>query len=291
MTERTGTNGSRVWTTVRLLLVVALVMLLWVAARRSHAFVARHPAFVVDPAAAVARAPAEWLTGDDLSSMREASGLLGRRFSFFTPGLEGIFRRGYEGSPWVRRVTDVRLVYPNRVAVGLEVRKPVCGVPTADGRGIYLIDESGVRLPGVRSEPPRGLSRPFLTLTGVTGNAPEPGKVWSGQVWEGAAVAEELTELAPEVLHAIDLVSMDVSNVGGRVDRIESEIVLLTKAGVRIHWGRSRHSKYADLEPDLETRFERLRHALKAYPRLAGVRLVKLQYDELYVIPGAPGAP
>ena len=60
MTERTGTQGSRIWTMVRFLLVVALVLLLWVAARRSHAFVARHPAFTVDPAAAVARAPAEW---------------------------------------------------------------------------------------------------------------------------------------------------------------------------------------------------------------------------------------
>ncbi|MEN8151845.1 MAG: hypothetical protein ABFS86_18670 [Planctomycetota bacterium] len=291
MTERTGTQGSRIWTTVRLLLVVALVMLLWVAARRSHAFVARHPAFIVDPAAAVARAPAEWLTGEDLVHMREASGLLGRRFSFFTPGLEGIFRRGYEGSPWVRRVTDVRLLYPNRVAVAVEVRKPVCGVPTANGRGMYLIDESGVRLPGIRTGPPRGIGEPFLVLTGVTGLPPEPGEVWSGQVWEGAAVARDLTRLERSVLSILDLTSLDVSNVDGRIDKGESEITLVTKSGVRIEWGRSRHARYAEFGPDVDEKFELIRQALRAYPRLAGLATVKLHYDQLYIVQAPSGAP
>jgi len=286
--EGTGTNGSRIWIAVRLLLVIALVMLLWVAARRSHAFVARHPAFVVDPAATVAHSPAPWLTRDDLLSIREGSGLLGRRFSFFTPGLDGIFARGYEGSPWVRRVTAVRLVYPNRVNVGLLVRKPVCGVP-APGDWMILVDETGVRLPGLRSGPPDGVARPFLSLAGVTGNPPEPGEVWSGQVWEGAAVAVDLLGLAPRVIREAGVAAIDVSNVGGRVDRVAAEIVLTTKSGVRIEWGRSRRSRLGSLDPSIEDKFRRLRRALRAYPRLGGVKTVKLQYDELYVVPVTPG--
>jgi len=279
---------SRIWTTVRLLLLVALVMLLWVAARRSHAFVARHPAFLVDPAATVAAAPAPWLLRSDLDSIRAGSGLLGRRFSFFTPGLEGIFERGYSGSPWVRRVTGVRLVYPNRVNVGLEVRKPVAGVPVSGG--VILVDEAGVRLPGVRKAPPEGLGSPFLTLAGVTGNPAAAGEVWSGQVWEGAAVAFDLGGLDPDLLRRAGIVSVDVGNVGGRANGVSAEIVLATTSGVRIEWGRSRRSRLGSLDPPLTDKVKHLKRALRAYPRLSGVKTVKLQYDELYVVPVVPGA-
>jgi cell division septal protein FtsQ len=264
-------------------------MLLWVAARRSHAYVARHPAFVVDPAAAVAHSPAPWLDRDDLESIREDSGLLGRRFSFFTPGLDRIFEEAYESSPWVRRVTGVRLVYPNRVYVALEVRRPVCAVPWRS-RGLLLVDENGVRLPGVRSRPPPGLSKPFPRLLGVTGRPVAPGEVWSGQVCEGAAVALDLTGMPEALKRAVPIAAIDVGNVGGRKDRVESEIVLVTDSGVRIEWGRSRRSPLGDLDPPVTDKFLRLEQALRAYPGLRGVGTVKLQYDALYTIPAAPGA-
>jgi hypothetical protein len=281
-------GGGRIWGTVRLLLIVALVLLVWAGARKSHAWVASHPAYVVDPGFARVLAPAPWLTREDLDSIREDSGLVGRRYSFFTPGLADRFREGYAASPWVKSVTGVRLVYPNRVDVGLVVRRPVTGVPS--GGRLVLVDASGIRLPGSRQGPPEGLAGTFYPLAGVSGPPPKAGEVWSGQVYEGVAVALSLADAPAGLLDDAGVVAVDVTNVGGRTTLAEPEVVLLTRAGVRIEWGRSKRSPLATLDPSDEDKFLRLSQALVAYPRLDGLAVVRLQFDALYTVPKKTGS-
>jgi hypothetical protein len=251
---------------------------LWAGARRAHVWVASHPRFVVDPAYAKVRVRAPWIGATELDQIRRESGLLGKRYSFFTPNLTGIFEEGYARSSWVRRVIGAKRRYPNRVDVLLEIREPIAGIRLG-GDDIHLVDEDGVRLPGTWRDPPV----PVWTLTGVAEPPGAAGRVWSEPVRHGASVALDLRGIRPEVARAAGILSLDVGNVGGRIDARHPEIVLRAASGARVEWGRSRLSPRAALDPAPALKLERLAQVLRAYPRLRGLKSVKLQFHEIYL--------
>jgi len=251
---------------------------LWAGARRAHVWVASHPRFVVDPAYATVRVRAPWIGVAELDQIRRESGLLGKRYSFFAPRLTEVFEEGYGRSPWVRRVIGARRVYPNRVDVRLEIREPIAGVRQG-GDDIHLVDGAGVRLPGPWKEPPV----PVRLLTGVAERPGPAGRIWSEAVRHGASVAEDLRTLRPEVAAAAGILEVDVSNVGGRIDPRRPEIVLRAASGARVEWGRSRLSPRAALDPEPARKLQRLAQVLRAYPRLRGLRSVKLPFHEIYL--------
>jgi hypothetical protein len=259
---------------------VLAVVLAWRGIEHLNARSAAHPAFVVDPWHCLVRSAPSWLSPDDLESIRRDSGLLAERHSLFSPGLPERYARAYERSAWVRRAVIALLRYPNRLEVHLEIREPVAAVRTE--AGLVLIDEEGVRLPGVRQSLPGG-GRPIRRIVGVESAPPEPGRVWRGAAREGAVVARTLLDLPLDLAREVPVVEIDVGNARGRVDPARSEILLVTECGTVIEWGRSHASPRAALEPRAQMKFEKLRKALQVYPRLAGLSRLKLQFDDIVV--------
>lgn len=279
---------SRIIRIIRLQLAVVFVLACWRGTQAVAAWAAVRPAFLVESSDCRTLKNADWLTADDVRSIREASGTERGLYSFFSPKLTSFYESPYAASAWVRRVLDVQPVYPNRVRVFLEVREPVLGV-VAGGGDIHLVDERGVRLPGVRVRPPEGLTRPFYRLNGVLRPPPRAGEVWSRGTVEGAAVAGELQALTPDMVSAARIHTIDVANIGGRIERRRSEILLETESGAVIEWGRSSLSPRARTEPALADKIERLYQALLYYPGLVGLERVKLQFDRLTVVETGDG--
>jgi cell division septal protein FtsQ len=282
-TERAERRRSRIIKIIRLQLAIVFVLAFWRGTQAVHLHTSVRPPFQVENSACRTLLSAAWLTEADVRSIQADAGVEPALYSYFKPDLTELYVAPYARSPWVKRVVDVRPVWPNRVRTFLEIREPLLGV-LRNGRDIYLVDARGVRLPGIRARPPDGLSRPFLRLTGVRARPPQAGKSWSRAVREGAAVALDLLTMSEGMRAAARIQTIDVANVGGRGDSLKSEILLTTVAGAVIEWGRSTASPRFRTEPALMDKLKRLNQALLLYPGLAGLDRVKLQYDELTVV-------
>lgn len=258
--------------------MIVVLLLLERGVRLAHAYTRASPRFAVLTDRAAFLSPAPWLEPRDLDDIRRDSGLSGKRLFFFDPDLASRFREACVRSPWVESVREVRPRFPNRVDVLLEIRKPVAGILGEDRR-IDLVDEDGRRLPGSRSRPPSGLGHVFLRLDGVEAPRPGAGEVWSPAVREGVSVAKILNG-RQDLVRAAGIVIVDVSNVGLRRDRNESEIVLRTASGVAIEWGRSELSRLAANEFPVRHKIELLGIALSARPALEGLARLRVQFRE-----------
>jgi len=153
--------------------------------------------------------------------------------SMFDPSLLVTMKRGYEESGWVKEVTWVRKSFPDTVECRLQLREP-CGAVLS--KSYYLTDFDGIRLPGeYREWPCEGFDVPMIT--GTRGVIPSVGTKWNDDSVKAAV--EVLKEFAGlEVAKALKIKSIDVSNLGGKVNRSASEIVLRTGDGTEIWWGR-----------------------------------------------------
>jgi len=267
-TERAERRRGRIIKIIRLQLVIVFVLAFWRGTQAVHLHAAVRPPFQVENSACRTLLSAAWLTEADVRSIHADAGVEPALYSYFKPDLTDLYAAPYARSPWVKRVVDVRPVWPNRVRTFLEIREPLLGV-LVNGRDIYLVDDRGVRLPGSRTRPPDGLSRPFLRLDGVRARPPRAGESWSPAVREGAAVALDLHTMPEDMRAAARIQTIDVANIGGRVDPLKSEVLLTTVAGAVIEWGRSSASPRARTEPALEDKLRRLNHALLLYPGLA----------------------
>ncbi len=185
--------------------------------------------------------------------------------SIFDPDLTFTLTQAYTRNAWVERVIRVEKVYPNDLRVELRLRKPVAAVWYLK-RTYVLIDRVGVRLPGSYSERPDvGFRLPFIM--GSVGPPPPAGQIWnSAGVLDGARVADVWQQSG--LLKTINVTCIDVTNVGGRVNRSSSEIVLrLESVGTRILWGRVAVPDQQGLMPDDQKKIEILRNALVPYLR------------------------
>ncbi len=288
MTTDTPAARGRILFTIRLLLVVVAALLLFRGAQAGFHWTASRSRFLVEPSASRTLLAAPWLLAEDVEGMRAGSFLPETPVSFFDAGLLKDLEGSYARSPWVKRVVTVHPVWPNRARVFLEIRRPVAGI-LVGGAEIHLVDERGVRLPGIRRTPPEGLRKPFLRLMGVRERPPRAGEVWSRAVREGVAVVMDLGTLREDVARAARIQTVDVSNVGGLVDPLEPEILLGTASGAVIEWGRSPASPRAVTERTLEEKVLHLHRALLLYPGLGGLSRLKVQFDRLTVEEAASG--
>lgn len=182
----------------------------------------------------------------------------------------------YESNPWVARVIAIEKEYPATVRVRLQLRRPLAAI---ESRGnCYLVDRQGVRLPGkyVYDNLPR---LPFYVpkVVGVTSLPPEPGRRWDDPaVAAGTSVAEILVSEGLD--KALRIVAIDVTNVDGRVNKAESEIVIWAEDNVPIQWGRAPNTnRFGELS--VEQKVRNLKLVLMASPRLRGLKLVKVQFQ------------
>lgn len=186
---------------------------------------------------------------------------------------EGLVKRiaaDFAASPWVRRVLSVRRVFPRRITVEIEFRRPFLAVK--QDNGYILLDRDLVRLPGTYSE--TAMCDISVPLTGVPTKPACPGEPW---IDESIVAGREMARLVSKepLLKHVRVCEIDVSNIHGRLDRRQADISLICANGCTIYWGSApAHDRFWELP--IERKLDNLRTALNNYPRLNGLRYVKI---------------
>ena len=151
-------------------------------------------------------------------------------------------------SPWIKEVKQVRRAYVHWPGDTLEV-DCVYRVPTALvkwGDTYWLVDGDGFKLP--EEYPARQVQRAMLepgklTVRVIQGVKLAPGK--TGKQWPGEDLLAglELAKVLAGKTFAGEVPIVDVSNFNGRRDSQGAQIVLVTKYGTQIRWGRPPSAK------------------------------------------------
>ena len=194
-------------------------------------------------------------------------------------------------NPWVAKVRQVRRVYGAQPGDTLEVdcdyRAPIAVVKW--GEYYWLVDNDGVILPEqftaanlekVTVGSDRRTS--IRIIDGVTQPPPEPGKKWAGG---DLAAGLELVKLFYGKLFLDEVVAVDVSNFGGRIKRADPQLVLQTRYGTQIWWGRPLNTKDFFVEVTAARKLEILRAVVQQHGRIdANQAYVDVRYDD-YLVP------
>jgi hypothetical protein len=167
-----------------------------------------------------------------LKEVKNTRGIVGR--GFFDKGLTQEAVRRLEGIPWVRRVVSARREFPDKLRVQLEMRRAVAVVKKEEA--FYLLDEEGMVLPEGHFLWPRDQGKtPYiesrrLRIVPKVGHRMEDKGILAG--------IELISFLKRNEVHkAMNLRSVDVTNVGWGRSRGESDITIWTQGGVAIKWG------------------------------------------------------
>lgn len=246
-----------------------------------------------------------WCTTDDVRGVRDATRLRGWNASLVDPAAGPVVWRAIESAPQVVRVAGMRKVLPNRFEAVLEVRRPVAAVQLSAGKSPRWVevDEEGWVLSPVVTERPVREGVPLRQIVGAACGVPRVGDQLGADVREAADLSAELgrygTDDDRRLLCALD--EIDVTNFGGRRKPAESEIVfrMATSAPVAgaksptrcdVEWGRARAVDSWDPEPSFGAKATRTVQALRMFPGLAGLKSVRVAFDDLAVVPAA-GSP
>ena len=250
----------------RALFVAGFAMVVLLVHRNVFSFITQRTQFAA-PEIKTAVAP-RWSGTQGEEQIR----ITGAGRSIFDPQLVEEVGRKFESCPWVRKVTAVERVFPDRLAIKFEYRRAHVAVRRENG--YVLVDADGVRLPGVYADPP-SCERPVV-ISGVASLPPEPGKSWQDDsLRAGVAMADFIPDNA--ILRRLGIREVDVANFGGRQDPRKSELSLVTSGGCIVAWGRtSQTSRFGDLST--EEKLENLREVLAAYPDLNGLKRVTLYF-------------
>jgi hypothetical protein len=251
---------------LRGLFVLGLGLVVLLVHREVFAFIAQRKQFSA-PLLKTAVAP-KWANSQGEEIVR----IEGAGRSLFDPKLVEQVGQKFESCPWVRKVTSVERVFPDKLLIKFEYRRAHVAVKRENG--FVLVDRDGVRLPGVYAAPP-ACDR-TVQVTGLASLPPEPGKPWKDDALT-AAVA--MVDYIPgsTLLTRLGIREVDVANFAGRQDPRRSEMSLVTSTGCVVAWGRtSQTSKFGDLST--EEKMENLREVLAVYPDLNGLKKVTLYF-------------
>jgi hypothetical protein len=173
--------------------------------------------------------------------------------------------------PWIDRLFWVRRDYLNGIKICIKRLIPYIAVQTR--YGWIFLDRGAKRLPGTYPVMPR-LRPSVIKVTGVFSLPPQVGQRWSETEILAALELAHIIERS-EVLRAIGIKYIDVSNINGRLDPRVSEIVLITEKGVNILWGRPRlTARYG--EPTVQQKIDYLSSLMRRDPDLSGRRYAKV---------------
>jgi len=226
-----------------------------------------------DPPAIVIKHRPHWMSDFLVQRIAETArppGAQGR--SVFDRQLLIDARAALEKNPWIAKVRDVRRAYANGPGDVLEIdcdyRAPVALVKWGDYYS--LVDQGGVKLPEqyeardvpkiVRIENGRVDIR---IIEGVKRPPPFPGKKWAGDDLEAGL---EMISVLSDKPYATEILKIDVSGVNG--GRGDPQVVLVTKFGTRILWGRVPSAKDSFVEVDAAKKLDRLRALHTQYGRV-----------------------
>ena len=254
-----------------------------------------------------------WSTLDDVSAIRAQSGLSSYYAGLFdTPALATVDGR-LARSPSVRRVVGVSRVYPNRLEAVMELRRPVVAVAVrVPGKADLYVetDDEGVALTKPLAARPVRDGHALRVVIGATGALPAPGKPFGADVVAAASLADSLDSYSDDKGRALLalLDRIDVSNYGGRPRPGTSEVQLsasppapapkgapVTTLPVStkcvVEWGRAGDRDADGGEMPFDAKASRLLQALRLFPGLAGLKTVKVAFNDLVVVPDGSSTP
>ncbi len=248
-----------------------------------------------------------WSTLDDVRAVRAGSGLSKYYASLFDAAALASVDAYLARPASVKRVADVRRVWPNRLEAVMELRRPTVAV-VVPGKilGFVETDEDGVALTRPLPLRPVRDGRPLRIVVGGTGPVPTPGAKFGPDVAAAASIADSLDSTADdkgrEALACIDRI--DVSNYGGRARPGASEIALSSSPPAAapgappqkasrciVEWGRAGDREADGRETPFDAKAARLLQALRLFPRLEGLKTVRVAFNDLVVVPDGPNAP
>jgi hypothetical protein len=191
-------------------------------------------------------------------------------------------------SPWIKEVRQVRRAYVHWPGDTLEV-DCVYRIPTALVKWqdrYWLVDGDGCKLPAEYSlrQLPRALSDATGTLTlrviqGVTRGPSRLGKPWPG---DDLAAGLELAKLLAGRPFAEEVPIVDVSNFAGRRDPQAAQIVLVTKYGTQIRWGRPPSAKDYFVEVPTSQKLQSLADIFQQMHRVDGGQTwIDIRFDQV----------
>ena len=275
-----GVLRRRTGSAVGLLALASGLIVLLLIHRRIYADIDSSENFQVDFAKLAGGVKPPWVGPGLEQSITGPLPPLGK-MSLFDPRLVDTVVAYYERHPWVARVRRVEKKFPNGLTVELDLRRPVAAVYRQGG--YFLVDREGVRLPGDFDRVPQ---LPFFVapVVGVSSDPPLAGRRWEDPALQAAVrVADALVQEG--VPRQLAVRAIDVTNVGGRVNRRQSEIVVWAEDHVAIEWGRAGDPARPEggLERTAADKLHNLELVLVASPRLQGLQTVRVQFDRPYV--------
>jgi hypothetical protein len=259
----------------------------------------------------------EWSTLDDVKAIRAQSGLSSYWASLYDGSALATVDSYLARSPSVKRVAEVRRVYPNRLEAVMELRRPVVAVAVrAPGKAELYVetDDEGVALTKPLAARPVREGRPLRVVVGAATTAPAPGHAFGPEVVAAASLADSLDTFSDDKGRALLalLDRIDVSNWGGRARPGTSEVQLSASPPAPppkaapgspapppsppatkcvVEWGRAGDRDADGDEMPFDAKASRLLQALRLFPGLQGLRTVKVAFNDLVVVPDASNAP
>jgi hypothetical protein len=149
-----------------------------------------------------------------------------------------------KANPWIRDVRQVRRVYVAKpgdtIEVDCDYRAPVALVHWKDY--FWMVDGEGIKLPEAfnandvrRIECGSDGKMNIRVIEGVRLPPPESGAKWDGADLQAGLALVKLLFGKP---YTEEIEKVDVTNFGGRRDSKASQLLLWTKYGTNIRWGR-----------------------------------------------------
>ena len=280
------------WSTARLVLRHGLIAVLlggtlalafWFARKD----VALRLAFPHEPPDVVLLNRPPWMSDDTVAELLRALRPAGPSSAFDAEVLRQRVAI-LQASPWVRKVNAVRRVYRDgpgdTIEVDCEFRAPLALVKWQDY--YWLVDADGYKLPEqytAEQAPEMLLDAQRRTQMRIIEGVRQP-PVESGQKWPGEdlAAALELARLLHGHRFADEIIKIDVSNVAGRVDPREAQIVLVTRHGSEIRWGRPVNAKDAFVEIPATRKLDALEQVYARYHRVdANQPWLDIRFDQV----------
>lgn len=249
--------------------------------------IARSSAEAADPPAVVFANRPAWMTDLVAKQLAESFRPAGAVSVFDRQALVDVTGR-LRANPWVAKVRQVRRAFAESAGDTIEVdcdfRTPAALVYDNDGH-YWFVDEKGVKLPewfaakeldqlvfaadkrvnlrvidGVRNPPPR-----------------QAGQLWLGDdLIAGLDLARQLSGQP----FAEDVVRVNVANYAGRADGREAHLVLVTKYGTEVRWGRPVNASDAFIEVKPERKLSAMRQIVAQFGRVdAGKPWIDVRFD------------
>ena len=193
-------------------------------------------------------------------------------------------------NPWVAEVHQVRRVYGEKPGDTLEVdcefRAPIALVKWDEN--YLLVDNDGYVLPEQFTADQldkitigRDGRTSIRLVDGVHQAPPAAGKKWAGQ---DLAAGLELIKLFYGKLFLDEVTAVDVTNFAGRVKRADPQLLLETRYGTQIWWGRPLNTKDFFVEVSAARKLEILRAVVQQHGRIdANQAYVDVRYDDFLV--------